>query len=406
MITKTTTSLLLCFLLGSQLAQAETITCFGRTNNPNTTDMDFELEIENKEDHISGQNFYRSRIKYTLPDGSTTRQGFDLNGKPRVTLDKVIYTGSNSGSFLEFSFAADGSIQSSILNHRLLGMNQLPVKCEINGSLPQRPVCSNEIDKNKALLEALKGPMDLDKLETAIACGANVNKADANGCTPLMIAIEPTCGEKQAVQYPPSSAQALALVDTLLANGAFVAVADKNGETPVIKAAKAGLRDVYESFIAAEADFDAQDNLGNTALMYAAANGDAWIVEQILEGNPDRRLKNKDGKTAYDIAKVWERTKVMNLVRIPDSTVTIEGQADGSCSPLQIDLKQGQVIEFVLKATEKMFKLDAKMIGLDLMADGNGQDTQILSLDKKGTFNFTCGYHGANNASKGKITVK
>jgi plastocyanin len=87
-------------------------------------------------------------------------------------------------------------------------------------------------------------------------------------------------------------------------------------------------------------------------------------------------------------------------------TVMIEGKSDGTCSPLQIELKQGQTVEFVLKAAEKMFKLDSKTLGLELMADQNGQAKQILILGNKGTYNFTCGFHGANQNSQGKIIIQ
>lgn len=401
-----TAILLFSFLTGLNFAQAEVITCTGRTNDPNTTVMDFQVDITGKPDKFTGNSFYKSIITYTLPDGSILKQGIDLNGKPRTKINKIIYSGSLSDNYLELSFGNDGSLQSSVLNQGLKGMIKLPVQCELGGSLPERPVCTEDIDKNKSLLSAITNSGNLDEIDTAVACGADVNKADKYGCTPLMFAVDSTCGHPENIHYQSPFAKASQIIDYLIENGAFVVGTDKQGETALIKAAKYGLRDVYSSFVAAEADFDAQDSLGNTALMYAVYNGDAWTVEQILEGNPNRTLKNKKGQTAYDIAKTLDRTEIADLVRNPDTSVLVTGKPDGSCSPLQISLKQGQVVEFALKASDKMFKFDAKTLELDLMAEANTQVKKIIMLQNKGTYSFTCGFHGGAQASQGKITVQ
>lgn len=398
-----TTALFFSILLGLQTAQAETVLCTGQTNNLNTTPMKFEIEITGKPDKFTGGTYYTSIVKFTLPDGSTLRQGIDLNAKPKLKLDKIIYSGWNEQNSLELLMTTDGTIQSAVLNNSIAGMDQLPVHCELTGSLPDRPTCSAR--KDTRLLDAIKNSGDLDAIEAAITCGADVNKADAKGCTPLMFAIEPTCGQNNKLPYQSVTYKYLSVVDFLIENGAFVATADSNGETPLIKAAKFGIQDVYSSFIGAEADFDAQDKLGNTALMYAAKNGDAWIVEQILDGNPDRRLENKKGQTAFDVANAWAHSEVADLVKVPDSIVTIEGNSDGTCSPLKVDLKQNQTVEFVLKASNNMFLLESKTAGLNLMASGGGQAKQILVLKNKGSFPFTCGNHGANQQSLGNINV-
>ena len=142
------------------------------------------------------------------------------------------------------------------------------------------------------------------------------------------------------------------------------------------------------------------------AIHYAAKNGNVRIVEQILEGNPNRAMKNKSGKTAYDYAKANSNETIMNLVRVADTSITIQGQEDGTCSPLEIKVKEGQVLELTLAATEKMFKLDSKALGLDLMADRNGLAKLTIPLEKKGIFKFTCGFHGAGTPSEGTLTVE
>lgn len=53
------------------------------------------------------------------------------------------------------------------------------------------------------------------------------------------------------------------------------------------------------------ADINAQDNKGNTLLMYAIALRNEPLINDILKLNPDVNIKNKEGKTANDIAKEY-----------------------------------------------------------------------------------------------------
>ena len=396
--------LLYVLSLTSFSAMAETILCTGTTNHPNMTALNFEIQIQGKPDKdFPTQIRYKSTIRLAMPDGSHQIQGIDLSAPPKLGLNKITYGGQTAK--LELSFAPDNSLQSSVLNSSL-AVN-LPVVCTIQGKLPTKPVCALDPDKNKSLLAAIfSGNNDL--VQTTIECGANVNEADKNGCTPIMFAIDSSCGVA-GEKYVSSFGSPKYIIDSLISNGAFVNVTDKVGDTPLIKAAKLNLRDVYDSFIAAEADFNAQDSKGNSALMYAVfnSNGDSWNTQSILEGNPDRRIKNKAGQTAFDIAKHWQRESVIDLVKIPDITVDIVGQADGSCSPLKIEVKQGQVIEIALKATaSKMFRFLSTSLNLDLMADYGTTKKQIITADPSGKFSFSCGFHGSNSVSIGEITVK
>lgn len=398
--------LALVVLSTSPKSFSEIISCSGVTNDINSTAMKFDIEIKSKLDKFSHQFNYQSIITYTTPDGSLLNQGVDLNGKVRTLINQIIYTGMNSNSSLELNFNSNNSLISSVLSLPLSGINRKQIKCDVSGVLPNRPVCTEDIDKTKSLIEAVKFSTNLDQIETAIQCGANVNKVDSNGCTPLMFALDTTCGDKDATQYMPSFGIVPQVVDLLTSNGAYVNVADKNGETPLIKAARSKLSDVYDTFIAAEADFDAQDNLGNTALMYGVLSNNEMVVQQILAGNPDRRIKNNDGKTAFDLANQWQKIDVIDLVRIPDTTIVIEGKKDGTCSPLKINVKQGQMVELVLKASDKMFKFISKNLGIEMMSDVNTSTKINFPAESKGAFPFVCGVHGVNQSSQGEILIQ
>jgi hypothetical protein len=389
-------------LLGSQVIFAETITCKGKTD----TQHDVELIVN----MAKGKSTIRYYYGATSMEGSVL-QGLDLHNK-RIykTPTTLRFQGlfDSTDSYLELTLDDGGKILSSKFNKPLSGFDKSPFECAVSGSFPEAPTC--DAYSSELLISAVKNNDDLNAIEWQLSCGANVNYKDKNGCTPLLYAFDSSCGVKNASSHGPGGgvfAKTNAISDLLVQNGAFIDLVDPiNKETALIKAAKFGVSDVYDNFIASEANFDAQDIFGNTALMYAVLNGDTFIVKDILNGNPDRRLKNKKGETAFDLAKHWQKDTVLDLVRVPDITVAIQGHDDGTCSPLIIDVKKGQVVEVVLNATEKMFKFESDDLGIDMMADRNSSTRQIFSAENEGLYKFTCGFHGASSTSQGVIVVK
>lgn len=389
-------------------AFAETLVCEGVANDVNASEnpkFAVEIKRDTKNPIFKDGVFYKATIKYFFSTG-TSFTGIDLAEKVSTRVNTITYKGSFAGSRnLALTFNSSGEVESAVMNYDSKIMNQ-PVNCQIVGELPKRPVCTSAGDAEKDLFQAAKSGVDIDTIETAIECGANVNLADKNGCTALMFAIEPTCGQVNSLPYKSPMSKVPAILDVLTNNGAYVAVADKNGETPLMKAAKNGISDVYDTFIGLEADFDAQDKFGNTALMYAVRSNNEWVTEQILEGNPNRKVTNSSGKTAFDLAVEMKNEVLIDLVRITDIEILIEGQGDGTCTPLEINLTQGQVANITLQATDKMFKFDSKILELDLMADRNSTAKKTFVAKDKGSFKFQCGFHGASKPSEGVIIVK
>lgn len=373
-------------------ARAEVLACSGQA--PTTPQTGIEVSV----DMDKGTSF----LRWIYPDGTRITQAQDMNRR-KYSGDMLMYVGGISGSprvYLQIPLT-DYTRANGTFSHLPQGLNAVPVKCEIFGTIPRGPVCPKTPDI--ALLRAMDTAVEINGIEFLVACGANVNVANAKGCTPIMLAIDPECHRGNASGMISDTS---ALVEYFLNNGAFVNSQDVKGETALIKATKNSVQNVYDQFIASEAVFDVQDRQGNTALMYAALEGDPWIIEDILEGNPDRRLKHKARQTAFDIAQQWHGKEIADLIRIPDETVTVAGRADGTCSPLNIELRTGQAVEFALRATSKMFRLEARGLALDLMADSGATAKKIVTLVNRGTLNFTCGFHGASNVSRGVITVK
>jgi hypothetical protein len=82
---------------------------------------------------------------------------------------------------------------------------------------------------------------------------------------------------------------------------------NKDGETPLhIMAQHRSSYDCLELLIVEGANVDAQDNDGLTPLMNAVHHPQAMMRKDVIYGlahNSDTSIKNKEGKTAYDIAK-------------------------------------------------------------------------------------------------------
>lgn len=376
--------------------RAESIDCKGTLPPDNTTRFQIETDL--------GKTHLKSTIRYFLPDGSTYTQAIGINAR-KIKSDKLSYYDDSGGAVIEVT-VKDGKLQNASFSNPKSDDKLVPVTCELFGDIPSPELCPT--NKNLNLITAIRSANDVNAISRAIECGGQVNFADDLGCTPLMFAFDASCG---IVNSPFHGAGAGAfsktkdIVDLLINSGAYVNVVDKSGESPLIKAVRNNIQNVYDSFLAAEVDIDSKDKNGMNALMYAAIGGDPSIVSDLLLGNPDRRIKNGDGLTAYDLAVHWERARVIDLLKVPDLTIAIVGSADGLCSPLSIDFKLNQTVELTLKGAAKMFKFESKKLNVDLMTAPDQVTHKIFVASLKGDYPFTCGVHGSATQAAGIIHV-
>lgn len=87
------------------------------------------------------------------------------------------------------------------------------------------------------------------------------------------------------------------------------------GATILMFASAGGYRKLVKALVDIEGiDKDAQDNLGDTALIHAAHNGFVEIGQILLDNMADINIKNNKGKTAFDIAKENGKKDFVNLL--------------------------------------------------------------------------------------------
>lgn len=84
--------------------------------------------------------------------------------------------------------------------------------------------------------------------------------------------------------------------------GANVDLADTNGMTVLMMASAFGQTETVKTLLANKAKFDLQDSNGNTALLTACKNRRDEIVRILVENGADINIQNKNGDTALSLA--------------------------------------------------------------------------------------------------------
>lgn len=138
-------------------------------------------------------------------------------------------------------------------------------------------------------------------------------KSPTAGMTPLMCAS--INGNLKIVQY-------------LVAEGADLDARDlEGGNTSLMYAAAHGQLYVAEYLVGMGADVNIQNTIsGNTPLMYAAAHNKADIIELLLKNKADKKLRNKDGLDAFQMAKKRRYAGIIPLLK--DNTYPSYDNAD------------------------------------------------------------------------------
>ena len=145
------------------------------------------------------------------------------------------------------------------------------------------------------------GEGDLSKVKAEVNSGTDVNSTDFIGQTALMYAAEQ--GRIEVVEY-------------LVENGADVNAKSsaKGRGTALIYAASVNRVVVMEYLLKHGADINATTYNKETALFWATAKGYIKAVNLLLKNNADTKLKNKDGKTALDLARDLNQKEIERIL--------------------------------------------------------------------------------------------
>lgn len=161
--------------------------------------------------------------------------------------------------------------------------------------------------------------------------GADVNLADDDGYTPLMLAAQ--YGHAAVVKrLLKKGANAKArtrtghtaltlvwgtdgkVVPMLIKAGADPNARNNDGESPLLVAAHHDSTDAISELLKAKANPDLADKDGVTPLMEAARRGNVASVKLLLAAKADKTASDKSGKTALDYARAKKKQAVVQLL--------------------------------------------------------------------------------------------
>jgi ankyrin repeat protein len=156
---------------------------------------------------------------------------------------------------------------------------------------------------------------DLDTATLLVRAGGNVKATNRYGVTPLSLACTNGNG---------------AMVELLLLAGADPNAALPGGETPLMTASRVGSLPSVKALLARGATVESKDDRrGQTALMWAAAEGHAKVAEMLIEVGADLHHRLPSGFTPLLFAIREGRTDVVRVLLKAgadvNETVPVEG---------------------------------------------------------------------------------
>lgn len=82
-------------------------------------------------------------------------------------------------------------------------------------------------------------------------------------------------------------------------------------------ASRAGRLDEVKSLIAAGAEVNARDEVGWTALIWAAMQGDLPVAQALIAAGAEVNATDREGQTAVDLALAHGQVAMVELIRRP-----------------------------------------------------------------------------------------
>lgn len=151
-------------------------------------------------------------------------------------------------------------------------------------------------------------------LRILLSNGQDPNKQTGRGWSPLMLA---------------SAEGHLSAVDILLSNGANPNAENYLGRTALMYASRYGYFDIARKLIEHGADVNPIHEVGKCPPLLAAAEyGHCDVVSLLVEKGADLYCKNKDGKTALDLAMGAGHGEVAKMLRVSMRKMSSDANPD------------------------------------------------------------------------------
>jgi ankyrin repeat protein len=200
-----------------------------------------------------------------LPPGATKRLENELQ------LDETV---SVTVGVVAIVDPHDPLIKAAYKNDLVTVLTLLPVAADVN---------EPDKDTDTTALQYAVQNHNQEMVNALVSAGANLNRANTSGRTPLMFLSDAATPE---------------FVRSLVSAGADVNAADESGQTVLMAAAGSCKLDVLKELIAAGARTDTKTNEGYTPLMWAAMNADPEVVKFLIESGVSIDATNTDGESA------------------------------------------------------------------------------------------------------------
>ena len=200
--------------------------------------------------------------------------------------------------------------------------------------------------------------------------------------------------QQQRLLHLACDVNALTVADALITNGCNVNYADKNKHTPLLVAAHRGHQELVKKLLLADAKVGVQDAYGATALHHAACKNHIQCGILLVEGGASMRTKDIHSKTPLDVAYSSEFRKA---IKEADSFTTrkivcIIGNAEGGKSTLiaALQAESSSILGRVINRLKKVDDHLKRTTGIDTIPHGSQKYGEVLFFDFAGQHE----YHG------------
>ncbi len=139
---------------------------------------------------------------------------------------------------------------------------------------------------------------DLDRIRSLIKGNVNLDIVDTNRQSAFVVALQ--AGHRE-------------MSELLLFNSSRLDTPDSNNDRPIHIAARNGYSGIVLNLIRIKVDINAQDHLGNTALIIATRHEDKNMMNLLINNNADYSIKNKKSQSAPQLAQILDLQKAKSV---------------------------------------------------------------------------------------------